>query len=201
MLILHSCSLLIQSCDTQKPRNTLAGGTHRTQHPHMHVAHHTPARSISPPPLRRKPQSCVSSRFAAASPSGTTPLVLAWEYPWLPYLTTQKLNKLLTARVHALIILTEHGALSPIHPHLSGQAARVGIDACTIEYHCFLIRDSSLRSLPLYLLAQSNVSSASYTYPSLFAAAGLPLCLLGPAASPPRPILLQINYQHLPGCP
>lgn len=73
-----------------------------------------------------------------------TPLLLACEYPWSPFLKTQKLDNLLTSGVRTFIDLTEHGELSPYAPHLGEQAERLGIDVNTIQYHCFPIQDRSL---------------------------------------------------------
>ncbi|KZP22096.1 hypothetical protein FIBSPDRAFT_859984 [Athelia psychrophila] len=100
------------------------------------------------PQMSLKPQASqlVAQTCARPIPNSywATPLLLACEYPWSPYLTTQKLENLLTAGVRTFIDLTEHGELSPYAPHLSGQAARLGIDVRTVEYHCFPIRDRSL---------------------------------------------------------
>jgi atypical dual specificity phosphatase len=75
-----------------------------------------------------------------------TPLLLACEYPWTPYLRShsravQKLDLLLNAGVRTFIDLTEHGELSSYAPHLGDCAQRLGINRADIEYHSFPIPD------------------------------------------------------------
>ena len=86
-----------------------------------------------------------------------TPLLLACEYPWSPYCTTQKLEKLLASGVRTFIDLTEHGELSPYAPHLGAQATSQGIDVREIEYHCFPIQDRSLPQSVEYMCAILDV--------------------------------------------
>jgi len=72
-----------------------------------------------------------------------TPLLLACEYPWSPN-NPHKLDALLRSGVRTFIDLTECGELSPYANILCVRSALLGIDATTIEYHRFPIRDRSL---------------------------------------------------------
>ncbi|KAF9560645.1 hypothetical protein CPC08DRAFT_467089 [Agrocybe pediades] len=74
-----------------------------------------------------------------------TPLLLACEYPWTPKNPNKpKLDALLRAGVRTFIDLTECGELMSYTSILSQRCALLGIDASSIEYHRFAIRDRCL---------------------------------------------------------
>ncbi|KAF8433733.1 protein-tyrosine phosphatase-like protein [Boletus edulis BED1] len=104
---------------------------------HCEPAHHPQRRSSLPSLTTDCPRPIPNSYWA-------TPQLLACEYPWSPFESSQKLDKLLAAGVRTFIDLTESGELSPYSPHLPDLAHAHDIPVSEIEYHQFPIQDRSL---------------------------------------------------------
>lgn len=87
-----------------------------------------------------------------------TPQLLACEYPWSPFVSSnQKLDMLLTSGVRTFIDLTESGELSPYAPHLPELATAHNIPLSEIEYHQFPIQDRSLPESKEFMFAILDV--------------------------------------------